>query len=226
MKTSASLLQRLLLAAACLALTTAATAQHDDDPLDGKQIGVIGDSYVRNHREPVENTWHYKLAKKHHMTYYNYGRNGSCVAMDRQRFGPAVYKRYKDMKDSLDYVVVIAGHNDAALLDTVGMDNYREKLDVLCRGLLERYPLAHIYFFTCWANDNPAFLRIVDATKEVCGSHGIPVFDAARQSNIHARSDAFRREFFQGRGVNDHAHLNAKGHDRFLPIAEKFILAH
>ena len=24
------------------------------DPLYGKRIGVIGDSYVRNHREPVE----------------------------------------------------------------------------------------------------------------------------------------------------------------------------
>lgn len=33
------------------------------DPLYGKRIGVIGDSYVRNHREPVEYTWHYKFAK-------------------------------------------------------------------------------------------------------------------------------------------------------------------
>ena len=42
------------------------------DPLKGKQIGVIGDSYVRNHREPIENTWHYKFAQKHGMKYFNY----------------------------------------------------------------------------------------------------------------------------------------------------------
>lgn len=107
------------------------------DPLYGKRIGVIGDSYVRNHREPVEYTWHYKFAKKHGMQYFNYGRNGNCVAMPRARFGEAMYKRYKEMTDSLDYVVVIAGHNDASLLDSIGIDNYKEKLGILCEGLIE-----------------------------------------------------------------------------------------
>ena len=104
------------------------------DPLYGKRIGVIGDSYVRNHREPVEYTWHYKFAKKHRMQYFNYGRNGNCVAMPRARFGEAMYKRYKEMTDSLDYVVVIAGHNDASLLDSIGIDNYKEKLGILCNS--------------------------------------------------------------------------------------------
>ena len=44
------------------------------DELNGKRIGVIGDSYVRNHKEPFENTWHYKFAKKHGMEYFNYGK--------------------------------------------------------------------------------------------------------------------------------------------------------
>lgn len=33
------------------------------DELNGKRIGVIGDSYVRNHKEPFENTWHYSLQR-------------------------------------------------------------------------------------------------------------------------------------------------------------------
>ena len=37
-------------------------------------------------------------------------------------------------------------------------------------------------------------------------------------------SEAFRREYMQGKGGADHAHLNAKGHERFMPIAENFIL--
>ena len=28
------------------------------DDLNGKRIGVLGDSYVRNHKEPFANTWH------------------------------------------------------------------------------------------------------------------------------------------------------------------------
>ena len=59
-----SLVAAALMAAAQLSAQTA-------DPLAGKSIGVLGDSYVRNHREPVENTWHSKLARKHSMRYFN-----------------------------------------------------------------------------------------------------------------------------------------------------------
>lgn len=197
------------------------------DPLEGKKIGVLGDSYVRNHREPFEKTWHYKFAKKHGMEYYNYGRNGSCVAFDRQKFGSAMYKRYKEMQDSLDYIIVVGGHNDATLLDSIGIDQYKEKLGVLCEGLIEKYPTANIFFFTRW--NCPDFAgspseQVVDATIEVCGRYSIPVFDAARRSNIFAQSDTFREVYFQNGGNNDHAHLNEAGHDRFLPVAESFIL--
>ena len=53
--------------------------------LKGKQIGVIGDSYVRNHVGKIEDTWHYKFAQKHQMQYYNYGRNGNCCWPQRCR---------------------------------------------------------------------------------------------------------------------------------------------
>jgi hypothetical protein len=84
----------ILMAWVCIH-TTWGQVSTSSDPLYGKRIGVIGDSYVRNHREPVEYTWHYKFAKKHGMQYFNYGRNGNCVAMPRARFGEAMYKRYK-----------------------------------------------------------------------------------------------------------------------------------
>lgn len=208
-----------------LSVFCAAVYAGDVDPLEGKRIGVLGDSYVKNHKRPVEETWHYKMAKRHHMTYYNYGRNGNCLSIDLVKWGKAMCSRYKEMTDSLDYVVVIAGHNDAVNLDSMGIGTYKERLGELCRGLIDKYPKARIYFFTPWCHDNPAFLQVVDATLEVCGSYGIPVFDAYRNSNIFARSDRFRKIYFQG-GVRDHAHLNAAGHDRFLPIAEKFIIEH
>lgn len=201
----------------------------DVDPLKGAKIGFLGDSYVRNHREPVENTWHYKFAKKHGMEYYNYGRNGNCIALDLQKWGTGMYQRYKDMRDDLDYVVVIAGHNDASQdrLDSIGIDTFRERLAILCQGLIERFPRAQIFFFTPWTCENfegsPRQI-VVDTMLEVCGSFGIPVFDAARRSGIYAASDQFRSIYFQGGGKRDHAHLNAKGHDRFLPVAEHFLL--
>ncbi len=198
------------------------------DPLNGKRIAIIGDSYVKNHTEPIENTWHYKFARKHDMEYFNYGINGSSIAYTSLRWGTAMYIRYKDMPDNLDYVLVIGGHNDSFKLDSIGgIDVFKEKLGILCQGLIERYPAAKIYFFSRWnckdfQGSNAE--KIVDAMIEVCGNYSIPVLDCARQGGIYAHSDAFRKIYFQR--PEDKAHLNSKGHDRFLNVAESFILKH
>ncbi len=198
------------------------------ESLKGKRIAFIGDSYVRNHKEPVERTWHYKFAKKYGMEYFNYGRNGACVTIDRERFGKALCNRYMEMNDTLDYIVIIAGHNDASLLNEIGgIEVYKEKLNVLCEGLINKYPTSKILFFTPWNRPdfaNSDFKKVIDATIEVCGNYSIPVFDSARRSNIFAHSEAFRKIYFQGGTGKDTAHLNAKGHDRFFPCAEAFIL--
>lgn len=199
------------------------------DPLMGKTIGVIGDSYVKNHRDSVQNTWHYKFAKKHGMTYYNYGRNGNCITVDLKKWGPSILSRYTSMAPSLDYVVVIAGHNDCDHIDSIGIDTFKSRLDSLCRGLIDRYPQSQILFFTPWTCPNfkgSTREKVVDAMLDVCGANGIPVFDSARKSGIYVCSEKFRRLYFQGGGKRDFAHLNAKGHDRFLPVAEAFMLQH
>lgn len=199
--------------------------------LKGKKIGFIGDSYVRNHRDPIENAWHYKFAQKYGMKYYNYGRNGNCIALDLKQWGTGMYKRYQEMNDSLDYVVVIAGHNDASgnRIDSIGMDTFKERLGILCKGLRSKYPAGKILFFTPWRCENfsgSMRARVIDAIKEVCAEYQIPVFDAARQSNIEADNFEFRKKYFQGGKGTDTAHLNARGHDLFLPVAEAFLLEH
>ncbi len=195
--------------------------------LYGKRIGLLGDSYVRNHRRPYTETWHYKLAEKYHMQYHNYGRNGSCVTIDDPRFGNALYKRYAtDMTDSLDYIIVVAGHNDASRLQEIGgLKAYRLRLNELLDGLQQRFPSAQILWFTPWRSANPekvkAFQQVVKATQKICAKRGIPVFDAT-QSLMLADDPDFRKQYFQAPG--DGAHLNARGHDLFLPVAEQFVL--
>lgn len=62
-----------------------------------------------------------------------------------------MYLRYAEMADSLDYVIVIGGHNDAFKLDSIGgIDNFKDKMEILCKGLVEKYPTAKIFFFTRW----------------------------------------------------------------------------
>lgn len=203
----------------------------DRSSLQGKKIGIIGDSYVRNHRDKIENTWHYKFAQKYGMQYYNYGKNGNCIALDLKQWGTGMYKRYASMNDSLDYIVIIAGHNDASQgrLDSIGVDLFKERLSVMLSGMRKKYPNGQIFFITPWRCENFAGSprqRTIEAIKEVCAKYDVPVFDASRDSNIESDSFDFRKKYFQGGKGTDTAHLNAKGHDLFLPVAEQFLLQH
>ena len=183
-------------------------------PLYGKKIGIIGDSYVRNHRDPIEYTWHYKFAQKYGMQYYNYGKNGNCIALDLKQWGTGMYKRYQDMNDSLDYVVIIAGHNDASgnRIDSIGMPLFKERLGILLSGLRTKYPNGQIFFITPWRCENfqgSMRQQVIEAIKEVCAKYDVPVFDASRDSNIESDSFDFRKKYFQGGKGTDTAHLNS-----------------
>ena len=121
------------------------------------------------------------------------------------------------------------GHNDGFKLDSIGgIDVFKERLAMLCEGLIEKYPTAKIFFFTRWNCKNFAGSdaeKVVDAMIEVCGNYSIPIFDSARKGGIYASNDHFRKIYFQNSKNNtDTAHLNEKGHERFLKVAESFIL--
>lgn len=232
----------LLLVAAALALPLTAQAQERlhrmsdpafqapehirDASLYGKTLVIFGDSYVQNHVRPIEETWHYKLAAKYNMEYRNFGWNGNCVAYDRtvENFGPAMYERYKVLPEHADYVIVCAGHNDATRMarNGEGTDFFREKLKVLCEALIHKYPGAKFCFVTPWAVPRPMFPEMTAVLLEVCGSYSIPVFDATRNSGIYVMDENFRSIYFQSAG--DTAHLNAAGHDLFMPKMEHFLL--
>lgn len=203
-----------------------ATAQTAARPLQGKVMNVIGDSYVRNHRRPVEETWHSKVAARLGMAYHNYGRNGGCIAFDRSRegFGKSILQRYREMTDTADYVLVIAGHNDAEKIrnNRDSLQMLRDSLDALCRGLIQKYPRAKIAFVTPWNVPRPGFRAVIQTILDVCAEHSIPVLNAAATSGIHVRDEQFRRLFFQA--PKDTAHLNNEGHDLLLNWGERFIM--
>ncbi|MCR4994648.1 MAG: SGNH/GDSL hydrolase family protein [Bacteroidales bacterium] len=203
---------------------TSVNASLQSDPLAGKTILVFGDSYVKNHRRPVEETWHYLVAQRHDMHYINAGRNGSSIAFDRTRdgFGPNMLTRLQELPDSVDYFVVIAGHNDADKIknSTDSLQMFRDSLDRFCSMLVEKYPAARLAWVTPWNVNRPGFDQVIEAIHEICGRHSIPVLDAAHDSGIHVRSLAFRKRYFQNA---DTAHLNAEGHRLILNWADRFI---
>lgn len=207
-----------------IAITTM-TAIAQKNTFKGKTLVVIGDSYVQNHRRPIEETWHARMAARLGMNYRNYGRNGNCIAFDSSKrgFGPSILERYKEMTDTADYVLVIAGHNDAYRIQEQPdlLKVFCNRLDSLCIGLQTKYPNAHIGFVTPWAVERNGFAEVTQCIRNVCANHAIPVLDAALTSGICPMDANFRKCYFQN--ANDEAHLNAEGHGLLLTWGERFL---
>lgn len=194
--------------------------------LKGKTINVIGDSYVANHKRPRSESWHSKLAQKYGMVYNNYGRNGGCVAFDRTKdgFGPSLMVRHKDMAKDADFILIIAGHNDASKIgnskDSLSM--FADSLNILLHSIKHNHPNAKIGYVTPWHIDRAGFSPVVKTIKKICRKHNIPVLNNySKKSIIKVRDSEFRKKYFQG--ANDTAHLNNAGHDLFFPVGEDFI---
>lgn len=197
-------------------------------PSSAQIINVIGDSYVANHKRPKEETWHYKLAQFYGLTYNNYGRNGSCIAFDRTHdgkynFGPAMWQRYRAMDKNANYVLIIAGHNDAEKVkenpDSLKM--FVDSLGIFLIQVKAHCPNAKIGFVTPWYVDSPGFKPVIKSIKKICKKYNIPVLDNYnKKCVVKVRDEEFRAEYFQANW--DKAHLNAKGHDLYLPVAKSW----
>ena len=193
-------------------------------------VNIIGDSYVKNHKRPVEEAWHYKMAQKLGLTYNNYGRNGGCVAFDRTHdgkynFGPAMYTKTGQMDPAADYVIIIGGHNDAFKVknnkDSLMM--FSDSLKLLITNIRTQCPNAKVGYVTPWYCDYPGFRQVCKTIMRVCKQHGVPVLNNFRKGSIiKVRNEEFRKKYFQD--PKDTAHLNNEGHDLFLPVGMEWFL--
>lgn len=197
----------------------------DEKGLEGKTFCVIGDSYVYNHGCPLTETWHYKIAAKHKMKYLNFGKNGNCIAFERDSlYGVPLYKRYKVIPKNVDYILFIAGHNDAYLVneDKVKQALLRQRMNQLLKNIKNTYPHAKIGWVTPWNVAYEGFPITIRIIEEVCMKNGVSLLNAAYTSGINPNDSVFRLRYFQGK--EDTAHLNNAGHNLLLDFGEQFIM--
>lgn len=195
--------------------------------LEGKTLCVFGDSYVRNHRRPTSETWHSKAASMLGMNYVNCGINGSSILYDRsaEGFGKAMTERYKELPDSIDCLLIIAGHNDASLIKTdEELARFDKALEELLTNLKNRYPATPIGYVLPWNVHRAYFRQVLTSITQICGKHGIPVFDAEEAGGIRVNDPEYRSAYFQDHGINDTAHLNDAGHDLIVNAGVKFLV--
>ena len=124
------------------------------------------------------------------------------------------------MEPDADYVLVIAGHNDACKIgdskDSAEM--FRDSMEVLIANIRTQCPNAKIGFVTPWYVPRLGFDLTCKVMKQVCDKHYVPVlWNHSKNNVIQVRDASFRSQYFQD--PKDFAHLNAKGHDLYLPTA-------
>ena len=136
----------------------------------------------------------------------NYGSNGSTIAGDGINSGTNPMNiRFNNMDETADYVVVFGGTNDHGQNITLGKIEditnitFYGSLDILIKGLIEKYPTKRIAFITplrkinIGANENGNTLEdFVNAIKEKCKQYAIPVLDFYNESGCIPQIESFK----------------------------------
>lgn len=203
-----------------------------------KKIGVIGDSITDGARVSYPDKNFVELLGTVFAKSYNYGVSATLLSGSGTS---AMCNRYTGMRDDLDIVVVFGGTNDwytgAPLGTATDADNatFYGALNVMIPGLLSKYPEGDIIFITPMNsayggkntdNQNSAgatMKQYVDAIKERCSYHGIPVLDLFEKSGMdiaHVTANGTTWAHWTADGV----HPNANGHKRIFDRLLGFLI--
>ena len=207
------------------------------DHLEGKTLVALGDSLIYGNKLGNDATWVNKLGKKHHMVVYNFGQNGNTVAeQSRETKHLPMCRRYAGMPDDADYVVVLGGANDKRLAVPVGEDTdevtttFKGALNILIRGLTEKYPRAKILFMTNYNRwgatpEGHTDLEYVVAMEEICRKWAIPCFNNYYNSGISFRNPAQVKWIDEGLslGLPENHHFSDAAYDWLLPKYEALL---
>lgn len=205
--------------------------------LTGKTLIALGDSLFYGYKLERNQTWLFLLGEKHDMTVHNYGINGNTVAYVEGNSEP-MCRRYNDMAEDADYVVVLGGANDRNNNVPLGEhDSHDDKtfigaLRVLIEGLIEKYPKARILFMTNY-NRRPALndigltdIHYVDAMLKIAAEYAIPCFDNYRNSGISFQNPAHLAWIDEGvyHGGEPSLHFSPEAYEWLLPKYEQLLL--
>ena len=181
--------------------------------LYGKKIIAIGDSMVQGHSIPKDKGWLAMIAKRNNMTYVNYGINGTYMTNKLYNSNKGVVERYMDMDDDADYVVVFASTNDANAGVPIGTNEsanpaeLKGALNIICDGLLTKYPTAKIMFITPYLRKE-SYRSYAQAIHDICeDKYSIKVYDNIKHGGICWTNQAQ----VQALTLNDTYHLNLAG---------------
>lgn len=178
------------------------------------KMNCLGDSitygYSNKQGEAMEKSYPTLLKEILNLnTVRNYGINGSTIADGEN----PMYIRYKNMDDDANIVSVLAGTNDfgRTTIEISPLGTKKDKqgntvygaLDILCKGLKEKYPNALLFFMTplrCGEDTVPnkygyTLEDVKKAIEEVCLEYKIPVLDLYSTGDFFPEDKMFLKKY-------------------------------
>ncbi len=149
----------------------------------------------------------------------NYGICGSTIAKGYE----PMCERYVNMADGFDIVSVLGGGNDIVYGVPIGTitdstsDTFFGALNILAKGLKEKYPNAFIFFMTplTFANEYPNRVLYINAMLEFCAENDFPVLDLYNECPFE---DEMYKDFSDGIHPSQDFHTTVLG-----PMIAEFI---
>lgn len=202
--------------------------------LKGKKWNQLGDSITFGHGVGTTNTYAYLIGARNGMTYRSYGISGTLLSGVSNGSGLSMCNptRYNAMNNDADYVGVWGTTNDITVAVPIGTDTdttnatVKGALNILCLALIEKYPLAKIFFLTP-LNHKTTAQPYADAIISICARWGIPVLDLYRVSGFYpinqVQRDALMYNATPENPATDVQHPNITGHQLLANTVEAFM---
>lgn len=206
------------------------------DSMKNLTVNIIGDSYFKGNGLLENHVWPALLAAKYDWTFFNYGQNGNMVSTYNDVDDLPLVKRYRQMTNNApDIVMINGGRNDynngvpIGTLDSTDTDTFMGALNVMFKGLRDKYPDAMMIFTTVWNFPNTnteselTYLDYAQAAEQVCEKWGIYCFKAydPAVSGVDMTDETFRAAYCMS--PDDISHLNLSGMKLVMPKYEQFI---
>lgn len=212
------------------------TKAHPTNPYFGKKAVFLGDSQTEQnyHKSKIYINWAQEILGLSEVK--NYGVSGTCIAKKNETDDTSMCVRYANMDSDAGLIVVMGGVNDVwfnSQLGELGDEDpltFYGAMDVLCKGLYNKYPGKDIVFITPAEqnNDNCTSSNTIGtcvadyakAMKEVCAKYAIRVFDAHSELGIYPYI-ASNSSFY----TTDGLHYNDVAHEKLGREFCKYLLA-
>lgn len=195
-----------------------------------KKINFIGDSITYGAYTPVGGGSHQRAEKRYcevaceilGATCRNYGSSGTSISSTTYQSPTAAFsRRYATMDNDADMVVVVGGTNDygtnvvlGSIADTEDVSFYGA-LNVLCKGLAEKYPGKRIVFITPFHRANEG----ANSAGFTLAQYRQAIFDVARDVYGFAVLDGWavglspKKPAIKAQYIVDGLHPNPPGHE-------------